>query len=148
MNGDHCLQAYVIFQTAGVGYPAVSVPDLELGKIYLIGISFDGSLLKFYFEGDKVAELDFSGDSLVSRSEIGTWYYSRQGPKLDELLVFTRALSDDEIKRIWKHRNVPWGLEARIRYNEGIGYPVDEVKGRILSNIDIGFRWSVIPTLR
>ena len=78
--------------------------ELEAGKWIHAAGTYDGAQVKLYIDGKLDASVDFAGKIDVSAQNfcIGTCSGDQYEGAMDEIIIFNRALAEDEIRRLMR----------------------------------------------
>jgi hypothetical protein len=80
--------------------------------------TFDGMTLKMYVNGDLVQSMEHEGLIALSTNEVHLGHNSEVVDRffkgrLDEVVIYNKALTDEEIKSIHEFRQLPTGVEEK-----------------------------------
>jgi Concanavalin A-like lectin/glucanases superfamily/Bacterial Ig domain/Immunoglobulin domain/Immunoglobulin I-set domain len=104
--------SFLLFKVSANGHTAVSLTTsvpLQLAQWSHVAATYDGSALRLYLNGVPVAQMSYSAGIFPGTSDVGigaipyqqnTWYSLWSGG-VDEISVYNRALSDNEILGIY-----------------------------------------------
>jgi len=82
----------------------------QLGQWYFVAGTYDGSVIKLYLNGDYVAHTDYTGDIDATAKNLYIGANTTTPPThffdglIDEVRIYNRALSKNEIKMLYYNR--------------------------------------------
>lgn len=123
----------------------VKIADVELRKKRCYAFVFNRPTLKTYLDGAYTGNSASWDNSVRTDGHIrlATWDHDYQQCKIYNLLVYNKALSDDEISNIYSNPNSPpaEGLMLWCKFDEGTGNTLHDYSGRNKHGTIYGAIW-------
>jgi len=118
----------------GAWHDAGTPGVIEVGKWYHVALTFDGSTVKIYKNGEMIYSLSSSGRDNINKITIGnraSFYDEGVEGIIDKVLIYSRALTEAEIRynMLNYHNPVRDGLVLWLPMEEGGGTTVYDKSG-------------------
>ena len=126
-------------------YGVIDIDSPEPGVWHQITFTYDGSISKFYLNGEEKGSFSLSGQYIANETiYIGNWG-QREGfyGQIDEVSLFNYALDQNEILEYADRAlsGLEPGLISYFNFNEGIGNTLNDIVSNENDGTIIGATW-------
>ena len=142
---------YAIWQEGAGGWSWIDTGYvMPTGEWKHIAITYDGSTSKAYVDGDLVHTYNWASSAPIRKTDYALRIGARNAPDpptyvfnglIDEVRIYNRALSDNEIRNNYKGSITTDGLVLWLRFDEGSGDVAYDVSGNGNHGTIYGAEW-------